>query len=118
MNRFLRLFDTYVRLESRVETAELRAELLTHENVRLTQRVDVLSQQVSDAQKSEIAATRQVADAFARRYGGPVYGIAGELPAVTNFEPIPKQRPQGSDLVAQAERDFFAEMEKMAGKAA
>lgn len=117
MNRFLRLFDSYVRLESRAESAELRAELLMQENVRLCQRVDALFQQVTSAQASEIAATRQVADAFARRYGGPVYGLAGELPSVTNFEPIPKAHPQGSDLVAQMERDFFAEMREMAGRA-
>lgn len=90
--------------------ADLRARL---EDERKQNRE--LMAQVSAAQRSEIDATRKMADSLARRYSGPIFDLASELPVrPESYEPIPKQRPQGTAVLADMERQFEEELKAFA----
>lgn len=103
---FLRCFRAYRELEAELVRERARTSVAESQLREMTDRF-------AQAQRSEIESTRKVADAFARRHGGPVFDIAGEIPIRPDeFEPIPRSKAQASSLVEQMERDFHAELAK------
>lgn len=133
MKSFLQLFSEYRKLQARVVSlvdvnhvairecdtlnvilADLRKRL---EDERAQNRE--LIAQVSAAQRSEIESTRKVADSLARRYSGPIFDLASEIPTRTEaFDPIPKTRIQPNTAIALMEQEFLAEVAAIQGKQA
>lgn len=110
---FLSWFRAYRELEARATALADRADFLASENVRLAARLDTLTDKLAAAQRSEIDSLQKVADANARRHGGPIFDLASAIPVKPNFEPIPKERVQATSRIEEMERQFNADVAAM-----
>lgn len=112
---FLRWFEAFRVLERQVDILLAKIDTLIDQRTAMLQELAAVNARLDAAYKSEIEATRKVADAAARKHGAPIFDLANELPMTTSaWEPIPKIKPQGAALVEQMEREFEETRRQMA----
>lgn len=107
MTRFLRLFSEFRQLEAMNASLFEKIDTLTDQRTLLLSQLSEVTVKLDDARKSEIESLRKVADHQARKHGAGIFDLASEIPVRPEaYEPIPRGKPQGSDLADQMEREF------------
>lgn len=122
---WLRAFSAFRDLEARyksqkgvIQKLEAQLDRKNDHLARIDSQLDAangrmaeLMDRLDEARKSHIKATETVADfGFQLKYGRKLFDHVPELPEAPPeipFEGIRKLRPQGRDLVADAERKFY-----------